>query len=71
MAVITQALVSREVNVPPKLEEITLDAIQPDEVLVEIHATGICHTDFSCMNGTLPSAFPSVLGHEGTPPPTS
>ncbi|KAL3487198.1 chaperonin 10-like protein [Aspergillus germanicus] len=65
MAVTTQALVSREVNVPPKLEEITLDAIQADEVLVEIHATGICHTDFSCMNGTLPSAFPSVLGHEG------
>ncbi|CBF71503.1 hypothetical protein AN6808.2 [Aspergillus nidulans FGSC A4] len=65
MAVKTQALVSREVNVPPKLEEITLDDIRADEVLVEIHATGICHTDFSCMNGTLPAAFPSVLGHEG------
>ncbi|KAL2823565.1 chaperonin 10-like protein [Aspergillus cavernicola] len=58
MAVTTQALVSREVNVPPKLEEITLDSLRPDEVLVEIHATGICHTDFSCMNGTLPAAFP-------------
>ncbi|KAL4790370.1 chaperonin 10-like protein [Aspergillus venezuelensis] len=65
MAVKTQALVSREVNVPPKMEEITLDNIRADEVLVEIHATGICHTDFSCMNGTLPAAFPSVLGHEG------
>ncbi|KAL4816985.1 chaperonin 10-like protein [Aspergillus spinulosporus] len=65
MAVKTQAIVSREVNVPPKLEEITLDDIRADEVLVEIHATGICHTDFSCMNGTLPAAFPSVLGHEG------
>jgi Zn-dependent alcohol dehydrogenase len=71
MAVTTRALVSREVNVPPKLEEITLDAIQADKILVEIHATGICHTDFSCMNGTLPSAFPSVLGHEGIPFPTS
>ncbi|KAL3474417.1 chaperonin 10-like protein [Aspergillus californicus] len=60
MSVTTQALVSREVNVPPKLEEITLDALRDDEVLVEIHATGICHTDFSCMNGTLPAAFPSA-----------
>ncbi|KAL4925303.1 NAD(P)-dependent alcohol dehydrogenase [Aspergillus undulatus] len=60
MAVKTEALVSREVNVPPKLEAITLDNIRADEVLVEIHATGICHTDFSCMNGTLPAAFPSA-----------
>lgn len=65
MPVTTQALVSREINVQPRLEEITLDNIRADEVLVEIHATGICHTDFSCMNGTLPAAFPSVLGHEG------
>ncbi|KAI9367697.1 chaperonin 10-like protein [Aspergillus egyptiacus] len=64
MAVTTRALVSREVNVPPKLEEITLDSLRPDEVLVEIHATGICHTDFSCMDGTLPAAFPGVFGHE-------
>ncbi|KAL3457461.1 chaperonin 10-like protein [Aspergillus heterothallicus] len=60
MAVTTQALVSREVNVAPKLEEIILDAIQADEVLVEIHATGICHTDFSCMNGTLPAVGSNV-----------
>ncbi|KAL6230732.1 hypothetical protein BDW75DRAFT_234185 [Aspergillus navahoensis] len=59
MAVKTQALVSREMDVPPKLDEITLDDIRADEILVEIHATGICHTDF-CMNGTLPAAFPSA-----------
>ncbi|KAL4863211.1 hypothetical protein BDV12DRAFT_206697 [Aspergillus spectabilis] len=35
------------------LEEITLDALRPDEALIEIHATGICHTEFSCMSGQL------------------
>ncbi|KFY69267.1 hypothetical protein V498_10502, partial [Pseudogymnoascus sp. VKM F-4517 (FW-2822)] len=44
---------------------ITLDALRPDEVLVQIYATGICHTDFSCMDGKLPAVFPSVFGHEG------
>lgn len=43
-----------------------LDALRPDEVLVEVHATGVCHTDFSCMNGTIPATFPCVFGHEGS-----
>jgi S-(hydroxymethyl)glutathione dehydrogenase/alcohol dehydrogenase len=35
------------------------------EVEVEIHASGVCHSDLSCMNGTIPSPAPCVLGHEG------
>lgn len=62
----TKALVSHEVKGSLKLEEIQLDALQPNEVLVEIQATGICHTDLSCMDGVLPASFPSVFGHEGT-----
>lgn len=66
MSVTTQALVSREVGSSLEFETVVLDSLRADEVLVEIHATGICHTDFACMNGTLPAAFPSVFGHEGT-----
>ncbi|KAJ5350817.1 hypothetical protein N7541_008544 [Penicillium brevicompactum] len=65
MSITTQALVSRQVNSSVELENIVLDSLRPDEVLVEIHATGVCHTDFACMNGTLPAVFPSVFGHEG------
>lgn len=66
MSITTQALVSRQVGSSLEFENIVLDSLRPDEVLVEIHATGICHTDFACMNGTLPAAFPSVFGHEGS-----
>ncbi|KAM7182997.1 putative alcohol dehydrogenase [Rhypophila sp. PSN 637] len=61
----TTALVVPELNGKFELKQIYLDQIQPDEVLVEIHASGICHTDLSCANGTLPCAPNAVLGHEG------
>ena len=35
------------------------------EVLVKMKATGVCHSDLSILNGTIPSPFPIVLGHEG------
>ena len=37
----------------------------PGEVRVKIHAAGVCHSDLSAMNGTLPMPAPAVLGHEG------
>ncbi|KAH7113632.1 alcohol dehydrogenase [Dactylonectria macrodidyma] len=61
----TTALVLREINGPFSLEKLTLDKIREDEALIEIHATGVCHTDLSCANGTLPASTPAVLGHEG------
>jgi Zn-dependent alcohol dehydrogenase len=54
------------VGADPKLSPVVLNAIQPTEVLVEICASGICHTDLACMSGKLPAEFPNVLGHEGT-----
>ncbi|KAH7151193.1 hypothetical protein DER46DRAFT_629034 [Fusarium sp. MPI-SDFR-AT-0072] len=48
-----------------ELKEIYLDSLQPDEALVEIHASGVCHTDLSCASGKLPCAPNAVLGHEG------
>lgn len=61
----TTALVVKETQGPFTLETIKLDALRPDEALVEIHATGICHTDLSCAAGILPAQFPAVFGHEG------
>jgi S-(hydroxymethyl)glutathione dehydrogenase/alcohol dehydrogenase len=37
----------------------------PGEVLVRIRATGVCHSDLSALNGTIPQPTPAVLGHEG------
>lgn len=65
-ATTTEALVVREVKGQPVLETIHLQAIQPNEALVKIEATGICYSDLSMMDGTVPIEFPTVLGHEGT-----
>jgi Zn-dependent alcohol dehydrogenase len=62
----TTALVLTGINGPFELREIELDSLQSDEALVEIHYTGICHTDLSCAMGLLPCAPGAVLGHEGT-----
>lgn len=61
----TDALVVFAVGDEPRFSPVTLDTIRDDELLVEIHATGICHTDIACMEGKLPAGFPCVLGHEG------
>src|SRR5206468_11077540 len=37
----------------------------PGEVRVRIMASGVCHSDLSGMNGTIPVGIPAVLGHEG------
>ena len=37
----------------------------PGQVKIKIEATGVCHSDLSGMNGTIPQPAPAVLGHEG------
>jgi aryl-alcohol dehydrogenase len=59
------AAVSRGINSPFSFEEITLDSPNPDEILVKISSTGLCHTDLAVLGGDLPSPLPLVLGHEG------
>jgi S-(hydroxymethyl)glutathione dehydrogenase/alcohol dehydrogenase len=44
---------------------VNLDPPKAGEVLVKMKATGVCHSDLSVVNGTIPSPFPVVLGHEG------
>jgi S-(hydroxymethyl)glutathione dehydrogenase/alcohol dehydrogenase len=50
------------VDVVDNLE--TID-VGPGQVRIEIKATGICHSDLSGLNGTIPQMTPAVLGHEG------
>ena len=45
--------------------DVDLDPPKAGEVLVRMRATGVCHSDLSIVNGTIPSPFPTVLGHEG------
>ncbi|KAL6364282.1 hypothetical protein LRP88_02201 [Fusarium phalaenopsidis] len=61
----TTALVVPELNGQFELQEISLDALQSDEALVQVHAFGVCHTDISCAKGKLPCGPNAVLGHEG------
>ncbi|MBV1905155.1 MAG: Zn-dependent alcohol dehydrogenase [Pseudomonadales bacterium] len=59
-----KAVVARAIN-EFAVEDVTLDPPKAGEVLVKIKATGVCHSDLSIINGTIPVAFPMVLGHEG------
>ena len=48
------------------IETVELEGPRPGEVLVEIMATGICHTDAYTLSGADPEGlFPAILGHEG------
>lgn len=47
------------------VEELDLAEPGPGEVLIRYGASGLCHSDLSVMNGTLPIPGPSILGHEG------
>jgi S-(hydroxymethyl)glutathione dehydrogenase/alcohol dehydrogenase len=62
----TRAAVAFEAKRPLEIVELDLQGPQPGEVLVEIMATGICHTDAYTLDGLdSEGLFPSVLGHEG------
>lgn len=59
------AAVCRSVGAPLEIGELELAAPGPHEVEVRLAASGVCHSDLSVQNGTLPQPFPLVLGHEG------
>jgi S-(hydroxymethyl)glutathione dehydrogenase/alcohol dehydrogenase len=62
----TRAAVAWSAGQPLAIEELELDGPRAGEVLVEIRATGICHTDWYTLSGADPEGlFPAVLGHEG------
>ena len=61
-----KAAVAHQAGAPLTIETVDLDGPRAGEVLVEIKATGICHTDEFTRSGADPEGlFPAILGHEG------
>jgi S-(hydroxymethyl)glutathione dehydrogenase/alcohol dehydrogenase len=62
----TRAAVALEKAKPLQITEVELNGPKAGEVLVEVKATGICHTDEFTLSGADPEGlFPAILGHEG------
>jgi len=62
----TRAAVAFEAGKPLEIVEVDLEGPRQGEVLVEVKATGVCHTDAFTLSGDDPEgAFPAILGHEG------
>jgi len=67
MTMTARGVIARVPGEPATVEEFTIDDPGPDEVLVRILASGVCHTDYGIKSGTYgTSGFPFLLGHEGT-----
>jgi S-(hydroxymethyl)glutathione dehydrogenase/alcohol dehydrogenase len=62
----TRAAIAWKAGEPLSIAEVELEGPKAGEVLVEIKATGICHTDWYTLSGADPEGiFPAILGHEG------
>ena len=62
----TRAAVAFQAGKPLSVETVTVDGPREGEVLVEMKATGVCHTDAFTLSGEDPEGmFPAILGHEG------
>ncbi|MBA4800966.1 MULTISPECIES: S-(hydroxymethyl)glutathione dehydrogenase/class III alcohol dehydrogenase [Euryhalocaulis] len=62
----TRAAIAMKAGEPLVIDEVDLEGPKAGEVLVEIKATGVCHTDAFTLSGDDPEgAFPAILGHEG------
>jgi S-(hydroxymethyl)glutathione dehydrogenase/alcohol dehydrogenase len=62
----TRAAVAWQSRQPLTIETLDLQGPRAGEVLVEVKATGICHTDWYTLSGADPEGlFPAILGHEG------
>lgn len=62
----TRAAVAWKAGAPLTIEDVELDGPKAGEVLIEVKATGICHTDYYTLSGADPEGlFPAILGHEG------
>ena len=62
----SRAAVAHEAGKPLSIETVNVDGPREGEVLIEIRATGICHTDAFTLSGDDPEGlFPAILGHEG------
>jgi S-(hydroxymethyl)glutathione dehydrogenase/alcohol dehydrogenase len=60
-----EAAVLHQAKAPVAIERVSLSALRPWDVLVKVHAAGICHTDWEVQQGAHGAPTPLVLGHEG------
>jgi S-(hydroxymethyl)glutathione dehydrogenase/alcohol dehydrogenase len=60
-----KAVVARTLGGPVTVETVQVQSPKRDEVMLRMHACGVCHSDLSALNGTIPFKLPLVLGHEG------
>jgi S-(hydroxymethyl)glutathione dehydrogenase/alcohol dehydrogenase len=60
-----RAAIFTENDGPLSVEDVTPTDPGPRDVVVRVAASGICHSDLSVINGTLPMPPPAILGHEG------
>ena len=64
-----RAAVAMEAGKPLEITDVQLEGPKAGEVLVEIKATGLCHTDDFTLSGADPEGiFPAILGHARMPP---
>ncbi len=62
----TRAAVAFQAGRPLEVVDVDLEGPKAGEVLIELKATGVCHTDAFTLSGDDPEgAFPAILGHEG------
>jgi S-(hydroxymethyl)glutathione dehydrogenase/alcohol dehydrogenase len=61
-----KAAIAHKAGAPLSIETVELDGPRDGEVLIEVRATGVCHTDAFTLSGDDPEGiFPAILGHEG------
>lgn len=61
----TTAAVLRSTGAPLTIEEVELAGPGPREVLVQVVASGVCHSDLHIIDGSIPANLPMICGHEG------
>src|SRR5215510_11081126 len=62
----TRAAVAWEASKPLSIEEVEVEGPKNGEVLLQVKATGVCHTDAYTLSGKDPEGiFPAIMGHEG------
>lgn len=66
MTISPRAAICRGSDEPFTVEAVELDALRPDELLVRMVGSGICHTDMAARDRHIPVPLPAVLGHEGS-----
>ncbi|MEU3020468.1 zinc-binding dehydrogenase [Nocardiopsis sp. NPDC007018] len=65
MSTTVRAAVFSATGASPEIRDVVLPDPGPGQALVRMSAAGVCHSDLSLSDGTLPQTWPAVLGHEG------